>query len=164
MLPAPSFAVPSVQTERSQSPVFCLRSDKEPRTHAAQSHPAAAAAAAHAAHAAPHADAAASARLPVALAAWECWTHPWCGDPWLVMPPCRCGAALHRLALPLSLSPSLGLNLILAAAKHLHRNLSDWRGAVSWRTSSPAQLHHWEGRERGGGGGGCVREQGAGQF
>ena len=35
-------------------------------------------------------------------------------------------------SLPLSLPPSLRLNLILAAAKHFHQNLSDWRGVVSW--------------------------------
>lgn len=51
-----------------------------------------------------HTDPAASLYLPVAPAAWECWTHPSCREARLIMPPCPCGAALRRLARPPALS------------------------------------------------------------
>ncbi len=55
--------------------------------------------------------------------------------------------------------PSLRLNLILAAAKHFHQKLSDWRGAVSWHlllflysvTSRVKERDGARERERGGG-------------
>lgn len=77
-----------------------------------------------------HMGSAAAACLPVALVSSECWTRPWYRAPtYHASLPVRSHAALPGSCLPLP--PSLRLNLILAAAKHFHQKLSDWRGAVS---------------------------------
>lgn len=76
--------------------------------------------------------------LPVALASSECSTRPWHGSPTQhASLPVHIHAALPRSNLLLpplssSLLSFLGLNLILAAAKHLRLKLSDWSGSVRW--------------------------------
>lgn len=126
--------LPSVHTKRSQSPVFRLKSNTgvSQATHAystkspCSSNPRR--------PPAPHTGTATFACLPVALASSECWTRPWYRAPtYHAFLPVWSHAALPCSSL--LLPPSLRLNLILAAAKHFHQNLSDWRGAVSWHTS-----------------------------
>lgn len=122
--------MPSADTKRSQSPVFCLKSNtgatkiahayntKSPCSTNPRTPPA------------PHRGTDTFVCLPVALASSECWTRPWYRTPsYHASLPVRSHAALPGSSL--LLPPSLRLNLILAAAKHFHQNLSDWRGAVS---------------------------------
>lgn len=119
--------MPSVKAERSQSPNCALlkaQSMLKPHKQHADSGEKKVPT-----DTAPHAGSARFAFLPVAPVSSECWAHPWYRAPtYHASLPVHSHAALARLLHP----PSLGLNLILAAAKHFHQNLSDWRGAVTW--------------------------------
>lgn len=112
--------------KRSQSPNCsvkrAIQEPHKPLIQTVQSRPA---------DTAPHTNTPTFACLPVALVSSECWTRPWYRAPtYHASIPVHSHAALPSSSL--LRSPSLRLNLILAAAKHFHQNLSDWRGAVSW--------------------------------
>lgn len=125
-LPTPSLAVPSVQTERSQSPAFYLKSEADEPQHKVtlQHQPTQTCSPAYrfsrirlptcSPRRLRMLDSSIVRRTPTYHASLPVWSR-----------------AAPSGSSCCSLPPSLGLNLILAAAKHLHQNLSDWRGAVS---------------------------------